>query len=225
MARSWTFGRDGRRSALTDADACAAGSRTMKTLPRPTPPLLRLDASSVELHHFPDDGQSKAQTALRTVDGLPALHEHLEDIRQHLRRNADPVVADMQFEHAAVPARFDLDPPMQPRCTSRRWSADSAPPAKAGRRRHGRPSRAVESARTGCDDALPAAGSPSRWPEPRSRRARRAPAPVRPCRGQFSRRRADRRRGASNAAPAGRSPRAPCPALRRHRGATSAAAP
>lgn len=38
----------------------------------------RLDGSPVQFHHRPHDCQSEAESALRSVDRLPTLHEQIE---------------------------------------------------------------------------------------------------------------------------------------------------
>ena len=57
-----------------------------------------------------------------SIDRLALLHEQIEDVRQHLRRDADAVVAHAQHDLAAVGARRRRRCGRRAACTWRRWS-------------------------------------------------------------------------------------------------------
>ena len=63
----------------------------------------RLDATAVQLGQALDDGQTETQTAARPLQALIRLGEHLKQVRQDLRVDADPRVA--HFEHRFVARR------------------------------------------------------------------------------------------------------------------------
>src|SRR5207244_6398159 len=62
------------------------------------------DGAAVPLHQRADQVQADAQPALRPGVGL---YEEVEDVRQDLRGEADPVVAHAQDEFAAVAPGLD----------------------------------------------------------------------------------------------------------------------
>ena len=66
-------------------DELAASSRAVA---------VRRDRAAVQPHQAPHDRQPEPEPALRAIERLTLLHEQVEDPRQHLRRDADAVVAD-----------------------------------------------------------------------------------------------------------------------------------
>ena len=73
------------RLSVVDA---ASGIRTVNVLPRPGPSLLRLDRAAVQLGEPLGQGQADAQPSLPAIAELLNLREHVEDARQHARRDA-----------------------------------------------------------------------------------------------------------------------------------------
>jgi hypothetical protein len=67
------------------------------------------DRAAVELAQVARDRQADAEPALRAIDRALALDEHLEQLRQQLRRDPRPAVADLDDDRLAGIARRDVD--------------------------------------------------------------------------------------------------------------------
>ena len=68
----------------------------------------------MQLHEAPNHREADAQPALAAIEPAVALREHLEDVRQELRLDADSVVAHANADAAAV------DGDVRARCCRRR---------------------------------------------------------------------------------------------------------
>ena len=71
----------------------------------------RLDRSTVQLDQATGDRESQAEAALRPIEGLALLGEHVEHKRQHLGRDADARVRDGDADVLSLAPGLDLDPP------------------------------------------------------------------------------------------------------------------
>ena len=93
------------------AATSASGRLTTNSAPRPTPALYALDRPAVHLDQPARQRQADAEPALRLVGTLD-LAEHLEEVGQRLRRDADAVVADAdEARPASCPASTSIRPP------------------------------------------------------------------------------------------------------------------
>src|SRR5207302_4950392 len=82
-----------------NADPCAL----------PSPAALRVHRPAVHLDEMADDGEAQPQTALGAARRAVRLPEAIEDVRQEVRRDADPGVADDDLDLALPPLQFDRD--------------------------------------------------------------------------------------------------------------------
>src|SRR5436190_2221369 len=73
-----------------------------------------LDCAAVELDEASGQRQADAQAAERAVAARQELREHIEDPRQHLRRNADAGVGDRNLGGGSRFAGPDRDPAAEP---------------------------------------------------------------------------------------------------------------
>ena len=80
----------------------------------PLPVAPRLDAAAVQLRDAAHQGEPEAEAARAAVGAALALHEEVEHAGQHLRRDADPRVADAQHGQPVHGAQRDLDLRPQP---------------------------------------------------------------------------------------------------------------
>ena len=60
-----------------------------------------MHAAAVQFGEAPHQRQPDAEAAAGTVDGVVRLHEQIEDLRQHVGRNADALVGNTQ--HGVIP--------------------------------------------------------------------------------------------------------------------------
>src|SRR5215468_6138699 len=65
----------------------------------------------MHLDYITNDGQTEAQSAIPACRRAIRLPESIEDIRQELRINAHPSIADGNLDLAIDPAQRCLDPP------------------------------------------------------------------------------------------------------------------
>ena len=77
--------------------------------PEPWPLADHVDLPLMQLHEAPNDGEPDAQPALAAIEPAVTLREHLEDVRQELRLDADSVVAHANADAAAVGRDVQLD--------------------------------------------------------------------------------------------------------------------
>src|SRR5690606_13099220 len=76
----------------------------------PSPPLaVRDDLAAVQMDDGSHDREAEPEAAQRTIDRLPSLSEHVEDLRQQVRRDAAAVVRDDELDEAAGTLRRELD--------------------------------------------------------------------------------------------------------------------
>ena len=61
--------------------------------------------AAVQLGEPPHQREADAEAAARAVDGVVRLHEQIEDLRQHVGRNADALVGDAQHRVVALARR------------------------------------------------------------------------------------------------------------------------
>ena len=66
-----------------------------------------------------DDGQAESEPTGGTMKLLPLLREHVEDARQHLRRNADASISDSKIDQRSIEIRADLNPSLRFRVLGR----------------------------------------------------------------------------------------------------------
>ena len=125
----------------------AAGRRTTNSLPCPGPRCgPRRVPPCISTSRLTSD-RPMPSPPCDALERLVDLREHVEDPRQHLRRDADAVVDDAHDHRVAVAARLSSrDAAACAACTSRRCSAGWRTPARAARgRRRARSSRAGRS--------------------------------------------------------------------------------
>ena len=89
--------------------AGAIGRRTMNSLPWPGPSLWTLTAAAVQLDELTHQRQTNAQAALRAVQRAAHLREQVENAAQHVRLDADAVVAHAQHRLVSLAARRQAD--------------------------------------------------------------------------------------------------------------------
>ncbi len=106
----------------------ALGNRMVNSLPRPCTVALDLDRAAVALDEVAHDGQADAEPALRAIDRLSLLDEQIEDVRQHVGRDANAGVAHAQDHFIVDGLAADGNVPARRACTWRRWSAGSKSP-------------------------------------------------------------------------------------------------
>ena len=68
----------------------------------PWPIASHVDLPLMQLDEAPNDREADAQSALAAIEPAITLREHLEDVRQELRFDADTVVAHANGDAAAV---------------------------------------------------------------------------------------------------------------------------
>ena len=64
----------------------------------------------MQLDEASDERQADPQAALRPIQRLVGLHEEVEDVLLHLRRDADAGVADPQHGLVVLAGQADRDP-------------------------------------------------------------------------------------------------------------------
>ena len=96
------------RSAATGLST-SSGSRTRNSLPRPGPSLRASTVPPCMLDQAAHERQADAESALRSPRRSIDLHEHVEHLRQRVRRDADAVVLDADHRLAVLAARADRD--------------------------------------------------------------------------------------------------------------------
>ena len=102
------FGNRIRRpdASSTIEPTLTRGKRTTNSLPFPGPSLLRGHRAAMSFDEVPYDREAEAQAALRSIDGLPLLHEEVKYARQDFRRDAHACIPDTDDDLAVVAARF-----------------------------------------------------------------------------------------------------------------------
>ena len=144
--------------------------RERAALARPVAP--GLDRSAVQLDQPPRQREPDAEAAVAAIAVAGELREHVEDVRQHLRRNADARVLHAQADVVALGGAADANPSAARRVLDRRCSAgcEAPAPAASGPRRSRAASPADRARARG-----PARRSPAAPHRPRSgARARRS---------------------------------------------------
>jgi hypothetical protein len=72
---------------------------------------VRLDGAAVHLDEGTHERQPDAEPALRALERSVHLREHLEDVRQRRRRDADSTIAHAHDRAFAVTLGAEPDPP------------------------------------------------------------------------------------------------------------------
>jgi hypothetical protein len=91
------------------ADPSSAGRRTLELAAQARAVAARQDAAAVQLYQAAHDAQAETQAALGAIDAARLLHEHVEDLRQHLLGDAHARVAHAHHYFALLARRGDVD--------------------------------------------------------------------------------------------------------------------